>query len=191
MDNKLEKLYEKKNEIINRINIISKKLLSSTSGTKEYSEISKDFRELKTRLFNIDKEIFFAKEPDNTNNIIDLRKSEDTVYDIYLAGTREYVGFIEYNGYHVSRRTGDVGCKILSKYYRKGIAYDANVLLGDLLYKKGIKDFWGTAFKDNIASRKLMEKYGGIIIGEDEYPGVVLYECKTKPIENIEKIRKK
>ena len=191
MDNKLERLYEKKNEIINRINIISKKLFSTTSGTKEYSEISKDFRELKNRLFSIDKEIFFAKEPDNTNGFIDLRESEEGVYDIYLSGTREYVGFIEYNGYHVSRRNGDVGCKILSKYQRKGIAFDANVLLGDILYKKGIKDFWGSAIRENAASRNLMEKYGGVIIAEDEYPGVVLYECDTKPKEDLEKRRRK
>ena len=114
-----------------------------------------------------------------------MREKEKGVYNIYLSGTKDYVGFIEYKGYHVSRRTGDVGCQILSKYHKKGYAYYANVLLGDILFKNGIKDFWGSALKENIASCHLMEKYGGVKIAEDEYLGVVLYECKTRPLEDI------
>ena len=51
--------------------------------------------------------------------------------------------------------------------------------------------FWGSAIRENDASRNLMEKYGGVIIAEDEYPGVVLYECATKPKEDLEKRRRK
>ena len=128
------------------------------------------------------REIYFTIPPINTNGILDLREGVEGRYNLYLSGTDIYVGFIEYKGYHISRRTGDVGCKIDSKYRGKGYAYYANQLLGDLLYKNNIMDFWGTAFKDNIGSIKLMEKYGGIKIADGEIPGVVLYECKTKPL---------
>ena len=181
--NELDELKQMKEDIIDEINDISNKLFTKgISGTDKATELNRRFRELRDELLKIEKRIFFVRVPDNSNGIIDLREKEQGKYNIYLSNTDIYVGFIEYNGYHKSRRTGDVGCKILNKYRGNNFAYYANELLGDLLYKKGIKDFWGTAFKDNIASRKLMEKYGGKLIADGEIPGVVLYECKTRPI---------
>ena len=172
---KLEQLLVYKDKLLNK-----KEELKNFNGN--FSDYNVLLRDINNKLEEVNRLIFFNKEPDNSNGIIDLRSVKYGKYNLYLTGTDIYVGFIEYKGYHVSRRTGDVGCKIDSKYRGKGFAYMANVLLGDLLYKRDIKDFWGTAFSDNIGSIKLMEKYGGKRIAVDEYPNVVLYECETKPI---------
>ena len=102
-------------------------------------------------------------------------------YLIFLHGTNTIVGSISYRGYHVSDYSGDVEAFIIPYYRGCGYAYEALRLLSHLLFEANIFDFWVSAYRDNFASIKTIEKFEHKIIIPSSHNdnNIILYECKT------------
>ena len=135
-------------------------------------------------ILDIKRKLLFLKGNCKVGKIVDIRElgSGKTVknYLICIHNTTEVVGNISYRGYHIKKSLGDIGYEILEKYRGKNYAYHALCLLGDLLKEQGVDDFWITTEKRNIASRKTIEKYGGVCFGEEE--NTLFFSCETRRI---------
>lgn len=157
--------------------------------TRDASSLDKIFQleALEKELDSINEKIFFNTKPVISNDIVELlRVSEDkNIFMIRLCDTKDVVGRIEYRGQHYNMMLGDVGYEIKEKFRGHNYAYQALSLLGELLYREGILDFWITCYSTNKASMKIISNYGGKFmenIGE-----LNLYECSTK-LENGKKL---
>ena len=107
----------------------------------------------------------------------------ENMYFIFLKDEKTRIGHIDYQGYHTSNITGDIGYYIDKKYNGHNYAYKALCLLSNYLYKNGIKDFYISVFHDNVASIKIIKKYGGNIIFQDEL--LTAYQCETRKKNNM------
>ena len=90
---------------------------------------------------------------------------------------KEEVGGIDYRGYHVDPFLADVGYHIWEPFERKGYCTRAFALLSEFLYERGIPDFWVSTYNDNVASKRIIEKYGSIPVGGDK--SYTLYQTTT------------
>lgn len=157
----------------------------------EYSELKDSLYKLVDEQEEIEEKIRVNRKADIEGEKIDLRKCDNYgqvngYYFICLHGKSEKIGTINYIAYHASY-IGDVGLSIREDYRGNGYGYEALCLLGEILYKNNISDFWVAIYKDNIPSIRNVEKYGGIPFKEER--GIVYYECKTfcRKDKNIEK----
>ena len=135
------------------------------------------------------KAIIMTKNPDASNDKIDLKKNihkggKFGEYYILLHGTNTKVGQI---GFYSKESVGGL---IYEEYRGNHYLYEALNLLSQILYNNGIECFYPIIHKDNIASIKLVERYGGRLIKELD-GGLVQYECKTNPKELEEETNKK
>ena len=204
LENKARKVYDYWDEIDDKFFESEKTEEAQKKINLEKEKINKRLDQIydeihKLGLDKVEAEIWIKKPPVATNNIIDLRKGsiafapikEEVItgmYDIYLHNTNTYIGCIMYSGYHCHNIYRDVGFQINKEYRGHGYAYQALTLLSNLLYKKGINDFWITVDKDNIPSIKTIKKYGGKLLKEYksgllENPAILDFECKTRKIE--------
>lgn len=168
INNKFESYYARKN------NELGKQAL-----------IDENIKRIKATLQEVNLKIKMADIPCISSEEISLYLIDDKPldYSIKLSSTGETIGKIDYRGYHYDRKLGDIGYRIDEKYRGNNYAFKALCLMGKLLEEKGVKDFWISARPDNLASRRIIEKFGGEIIEcSDE---VFLYCCDTKP--NIHK----
>ncbi len=184
----LEELYKKRDEINTAIDRCCYYISThfSERDSSEYLAIESEYDQLKEMAQEIDKKILLAKSPIASNNKIDLRTIGDEIcneYYIYLHGTAICIGKITYRGYHLDSFMGDIGYTIDEKYRGNNYSYEALLLLSSWLSENGIDSFIITVYKYNIPSVKIIEKYGGLLMGEDR--GVLKYECKTLGL-NIE-----
>lgn len=106
----------------------------------------------------------------------------ENMYGIYLKGQPIKIGHIDYRGYHDSIISGDIGYVIDSRFNGNNYAYKALCLLSNYLYLNNVDDFYISVFKDNIPSNKIINKYGGAIIREDDK--LCTYQCDTRRIIN-------
>ena len=188
-------MYIKYNELCNLYDDCNyeRKFKDNYELERKYKKLKKELNILSKKMHEIEKWIMLKKEPIAFSNKIDLRKSSKELegrYLIFLHNTDIDIGEIKYNGYH--QLFGDMSYFIYKEEYRgHGYAYEALRLLGDLLQKNGINDFWLTVQKNNIPSLKTIEKYGGYVIEEFDHDAL-LYECKTlsKDLEEESKIIK-
>ena len=121
------------------------------------------------------------------NDEIEIKRIGDSVenmYHIYLKGKAIKIGHIDYEGYHSSIITGDIGYVIDCNYNGHHYAYKALCLLSDYLYKNGIPDFYISVFSHNIPSIKTINRYGGEVIRTEGR--LTTYQCNTRLL-NIEK----
>jgi len=140
-------------------------------------------REIKKSLNDITKKILESYAPNLTNEEIDLIKTSSTEglrYKIVIHNTSIEIGYIEYRGYHYDINLGDIGYNISPEYRGNNYAYKAVCLLSELLIKNGIKDFWITSLSDNLASLKIIEKFGGECLGNSD--NIFKYRCGTENI---------
>ena len=115
---------------------------------------------------------------------IELKRPSDSVeniYWIYLKDKSIRIGHIDYQGYHSSMVSGDIGYFIDSRYKGHNYAYKALCLLSSYLHEIGIPDFYISVYHDNIGSIKTIKKYGGMIINQNEL--LTTYQCETKKLE--------
>ncbi len=131
---------------------------------------------------------YFESETIGYDDEIVLKKFSsniDTMYSIYLKKDIIKIGHIDYQGYHDSKITGDIGYVIDSNYRGHNYAYKALVLLSDYLYKNNIPDFYISVFVDNKPSLKTIIKaimnYGGDIVSLNG--DMVTFMCETKKID--------
>lgn len=164
-----------------------RKKLEEIEYDDEIDELEKEYNRYEINriideIFEIKRKLYFLKTPCKEGKSVDIREygSGKTVknYLICIHNTTEVIGNISYRGYHIKKTLGDIGYEIKEEYRGKNYAYHALCLLGDLLKEQGIDDFWITTEKRNIASRKTIEKYGGICIYEEDC--ILVYSCKTK-----------
>ena len=139
---------------------------------------------IKKQIYEIDKAIILKSKPDASNEKIDLKKnihkpSKFGEYYIFLHNTNTIVGVIDFQSEE------SIGGIIYEEYRGNHYLYEALNLLGEILYKNGIEYIYPIILKDNIASRKSVEKYGGKLIKELEND-LVQYECKTRLVNTKE-----
>lgn len=150
--------------------------------TNLYYRLLEEIRELENKRFWLTSLVKF-------NDVIEIRKlsSDKYKYEIYLRSTYECIGEIDYRKFHASGYMGDVGYHIYKEFRGNGYAYQALELLGEKLYEDNIPNFVISAEDDNIASIKIIEKYGGKL--KEKYDNILIYICNTKPCKGY--IRKK
>lgn len=164
------------NELCSQIKFLDK----CGAGFEKKKELLETEHSLRHRIFDLQDELVFILQPANTNGIIDLRRQDEYSYYICLHDTNNIIGEIQYRGYHFDSLLGDVGYRIEPEYRGNKYAFQALVLLSELLYERGISDFWISTCNDNIASLKTIERYGGILIkNESIYDFINLYLCQT------------
>lgn len=205
LENELSRLDRKKDLKYMRLVRLKSKLNHTEllSSSLEIEEIEKDLakivneqlpilysreEELIEKISDVDKKILLLKPLDGFNDVVDLRSVYSKAYNIYLHDQNQVIGYIEYRNYHCSDYLGDIGYCIYADYQGHGYAYEALCVLGEILAKKGIQDFWISTSFQNISSLRTIEKYGGVL--KKNFPdGVVLYECQT--LRKDEQIQKK
>lgn len=161
----------------------------SFESIKEIEKAIKDIENILENLQNKSNALFCQEEeikfrilylypPIKESESIDLRYlPESPYYYIYLHGTDTIIGNIMHSGHHINDISRDVGCTIKEEYRGHHYAYEALSLFCNILEENGISDFWVSTYKDNIASKKTIEKLGGVL--QEEVDGVLFYECPT------------
>lgn len=174
---------EKVKDIDRNLEILNKKLVlleEEKRGIDKFQKIEELWHEVLS-------DIYLLKDMKNDlvslvkyNNNIELRKSFHNKYNysIYLRGTNEYVGKINYRTFHTSGYLGDVGYSINKEFRGNGYALQALELLSEKLYEDNIPNFYISTYESNIASKKTIEKYGGKISSIDG--NVLIYTCDTR-----------
>lgn len=121
---------------------------------------------------------------------IELRKCEDSKirYNIFLKETKIQIGYMQYRGYHNDDEVGDIGYFIYPNYRNKGYASETLSLFSEKLHDEGIDDFWIATRLSNVASCRVIEKYGatpirGHSIEGKERDWCIMYEGKTRKRE--------
>lgn len=118
------------------------------------------------------------KQPDLIGDEIDLYKtikSQEINYIIKLSKSDECIGFIDYRKENFGI-LGNIGYGIKPEYRGNNYAFKAlNLVTSDLL-NNGVEDVIITAEKSNIPSIKIIENFGGILIGIEN--DILIYKCK-------------
>lgn len=122
----------------------------------------------------------FLKEPDLTDNEIDIYLSDikgDTFKGtIFLHNSPITIGSIEYRGSTKNSSIGDIGYYIDIEYRGNNYAYKALCLIKEKLLKSNITKVVITTNHDNIASQRIIEKFGGRKV-PFKTPDIYCYEC--------------
>ena len=126
--------------------------------------------------------------PDLTDGEIDIyitNSSNQLPFNgtIYLHGTGIEVGVIDYRGPIKDKWLGDIGYTIREEHRGNAYAYKALNLISQIIASKGIEHVTITTHKDNLPSVKTIERFGGVITGDDEY--VLSYTCPIEPIPEL------
>ena len=176
----LNRLYELRKKLEIKLDQISEDLddLDYEEDENEYNKILDMKDNIKKQIYEIDKAIILKSKPDASNEKIDLKKnihkpSKFGEYYIFLHNTNTIVGVIDFQSEE------SIGGIIYEEYRGNHYLYEALNLLGEILYKNGIEYIYPIILKDNIASRKSVERYGGKLIKKLEND-LVQYECKTR-----------
>ena len=182
----LNKLYELRKKLEIKLDQISEDLddLDYEDDENEYNKILDMKDNIKKQIYEIDNAIILKSKPDASNEKIDLKKnihkpSKFGEYYIFLHNTNTIVGVIDFQSEE------SIGGIIYEEYRGNHYLYEALNLLGEILYKNGIEYIYPIILKDNIASRKSVERYGGKLIKELEND-LVQYECKTRLVNTKE-----
>ena len=158
----------------------SLKSLAKSTGSnrgvnmKKFQILNEKYWLLEERLEYLDS---YLVASDDEIEIKTNNRNLDCMYGIFLKSNGLKIGHIDYRGYHDSIISGDIGYVIDSKYNGHNYAYKALCLLSGYLNKNNITDFYISVFKDNYPSMKIIEKYGGSIIYEDDM--IITYQCDT------------
>ena len=176
-------------ELMSRFNIIHQQLDDIVSQKDILN--SQEFL-LRRELHSLSERLFWELPPVKSDGVVELRKTidgRDAVkddmtgeYSICLANGKEVVGRISYRGYHVSDYLGDIGYAVDPEFRGNNYSYHALCMLGELLKENGVDDFWISSYKDNTPSVKVIEKYGGMPIKEEDH--YILYRAETFINEN-------
>jgi predicted acetyltransferase len=123
---------------------------------------------------------------------VDLYKVglEPYCYSICLHGTKEVIGDIKYRGELdeiTTLSTGNIGYYIAKQYRCNGYVSEALQILSDKLYEDGINTIYIAAKPDNIASRRVAEKFGGKIMHNFSSEFSVIYKCDLNKIKQSKK----
>ena len=176
----LNRLYELRKKLEIKLDQISEDLddLDYEEDENEYNKILDMQDNIEKQIYEIDNAIILKSKPDASNEKIDLKKnihkpSKFGEYYIFLHNTNNIVGVIDFQSEE------SIGGIIYEEYRGNHYLYEALNLLGEILYKNGIEYIYPIILKDNIASRKSVERYGGKLIKKLEND-LVQYECKTR-----------
>ena len=184
-NNDIKKLYELRKQLTDKEANIYETIYSERKDKldiKAHEKINEELYVINNKIEKVENMIMLKKDPIISDEELDLRKVEDELegkYFIFLHNKNIKVGFIEYKGYHKTKLDADAGIYIEEQYRGNSYAYKATNLLKELLYNKGISDFWVSAQVNNIPSIKTIRKLGGVLL-ENPVPGVELYKVPTK-----------
>lgn len=176
-------------EQIALIDSIIKEIESAPKLYRLVSQLEMEKFRLNTSLAATKMELrIYEGTPDLTDGEIDIyitNSSNQLPFNgtIYLHGTGIEVGVIDYRGPIKDKWLGDIGYTIREEHRGNGYAYKALNLISQIIASKGIDHVTITTYKDNIPSVKTIERFGGVITGDDEY--VLSYTCPIEPIPEL------
>ena len=168
-----EELKEKRRKIYDVIDKLYDEICDVRLCEEQYIKIEELYDEIR----KINEELMFLEPVVASNEYVDLRVYDELTFVIFIHGSRENVGSIEYRDYHVDPTIGDIGYTIYEKYRGNHYAYHALCALAEYLKNNNVPDFWISTNKHNLPSYKTIKKYGGAVIKEDE--DYIMYECST------------
>lgn len=147
-----------------------------------------------TSLDKINNELrIYENNPDLTDGEIDIYingNEGDISFQgiIFLHNTPLEVGVIEYRGPCDAKWLGDIGYTINEEHRGHNYALKALELISQVILSKGIDKVTITTQKNNVASVKTIEKFGGVLT-EIIYGDVLSFTCELKPVlENNKKV---
>lgn len=169
---------------------IIEKAIAEIGNNRKYERLRNKLEmekfHIQTSLGNIKSNLrIYDHQPDLTDGEIDiyLNSNEgDIAFQgiIYLHETSIEVGQIDYRGPCDSKWLGDIGYTINPGHRGNNYAYKALELISPVIASKGIERVIITTQKENIASVKTIEKFGGVLT--DTIHGDILsYTCEIKP----------
>lgn len=147
---------------------------------KKLLTLLKDELKAKSELIN-DKYFVSTHIPVLSSDRIKLYEGSDPYvefrYNIFSSTSGEYIGNITYDDdqEYVSS-FGNIGYEIVPKHRGHNYALEALILLTDKLHKEGITEVIIYVRKDNIASIKIAQKFGGKQIAS-ENDNVLVFKC--------------
>lgn len=182
-----EKLRKRLEEIQKLSDSLKDKLYLSNNN--EYEQILNKIRSLSLEQYEIYEKLeYLEREVAIDDGEIELVTCENSSicfkkYDIYLCNKNKKIGYIEFRDGNLPF-IGNIGYGISEEYTRHGYATRAFRLLNDILNSLGIESVIVTAYKDNLASIRVIEKVGGELIDFDDK--IVSYRCCT---DNKKKVK--
>ena len=133
-----------------------------------------------------DKPVMIGEKVDLYRYILEVEER----YVICLHNTKQIIGNIDYMGERKLSKDffGNIGYGVDPEYKRKGYASEALKLLTDKLYKEGINKVYITTLKTNVASKGLIEKFGGVLMKKYS-KNFLVYECDLNLIKKVKNKR--
>ena len=179
-----EELERKRNSVKHAL-VITEQALNNIKGNIQYARLQVKLEQEKARILQEIERItvemrVYEDEPDLTDGEINIYIVEENgLYfkgDIFLSNTPVCIGDIEYRGPDNGPWLGDIGYNIKPLFQGHNYAYKALELIKAKILELGIENVIITTNDDNIASQKIIEKFGGKRI-ESSLPAVYRYNC--------------
>lgn len=168
-----EKIDQLKEKIEKRINILSIK-------KKEFNDKLEIVIEKISKLSNKRFETIKGENIDLFKSCSNFKKHR---YNICLHDSDEIIGYVEYREKDINPHhgwSGNVGYLISDFYRGNGYALQALNLLKEILLKEGINEVYIAVEGNNIASRKVAERFGSSLMEEYSDDNYRLYKCDLK-----------
>lgn len=145
-------------------------------------DIDKKRNDIKEYIKTIEYEICNYIDNINTNNIISLKKIDNSIegeYYIFLNDINRVIGSIRCDGL-INKTISNVSIEIDENYRGNKYSKQSIELLSDYLSKNGIDEFYVAINKDNIPSLKLANYNNALKISEDEKKCKYIIKTKEK-----------
>lgn len=169
-----------KQQIMKEIEQLEKELYESEDKTLDEKNL------IFEKIIKLENDLFFIDGPKFTDGEIDLYREYEGKYCIFLHNTKIRIGNIEYRGKSDYKSImGDIGYVIDEQYRGNNYALKALNLMKDIILEDGNDKVILTTYKENIASIKTIEKFGGKIIDKID-DRILMFECNIlKKNKNI------
>lgn len=204
IDKEIDELYYIERDIIKKFNSIDDIDLTEEIREAYYDKIDEimekrnslrekrlDVKQKLNEISSVPIEIINGSKVDIIKFMRDL---EEYNYGIYLHGTRERIGYVEYRKSMGQPKKdynwpADIGLTIHEDFQRKGYATEALMLLIGKLCQDGIDTIYWSTYIKNIPSIKTIEKLGGKLVDEFSDGDYLLYKCDLRQIKqnNVKK----
>ncbi len=180
-------LEKKLAELENRYLQMDYELLHSADGRRLYDELLEEIAEVK-------RQILAAKVPDYTNGILDLYLMDEADkigkecenYNIAIAGTGKVIGYVRVTYDDMSDNfLGNIGYKLSSQYRGNGYMLQALEILKKPMLAKGLEKPIITVKPNNDSSIRVIEKFGGRKLENDEWYDAYEVDLLEKESKNV------
>ena len=165
---RIDELKQKVLELeMQRMDLLLKRRKISAS---EFRQFIPKINKLADDIYHLQERIQMLKDPDFSNQLIDIyldeynSDDEESNYYITISGDYKRIGHVRVTWKSFLPTLGNIGYELDENYRGHHYTLQALELLKDFFIKKGLTKPIFTAFPDNIASIKTIEGFGGKLI---------------------------